>query len=225
LVAELVQEGAFSKIFLRRNGFTNMKRLVAGFLMSLSLASIFLVGIGSRAVRSQVFRCSDTSLGENEREEVRGNDSRAESRVAVGQDCEDANWHEYLNEQDRRDAELENQRMQDWREQSERRACQLYGINSPNCTHEGLRRQAQQEQEVERQRQQEAARIQQEAERENYFRQSVAAAQARVRQLQEDIAFWSDRPEMRQQEEQMLPLAEADLRRAEQELQNYLNQR
>jgi len=204
-----------------------MKRPVfLGFLISLSWASVFGFGIGSlQPAASQVFRCSDTSLGEDDREEVRGGDSRSESRVAIGEDCEDANFTEYLNERDRRDAESENQRRQDWREQSERSACQFYGINSPNCTHEGLRRQAQQEQEQERQRQQESAQIQQEAQRENNFRQRVAEARSKVRSLQEDISFWSERPDMRQQSDQMLPLAEADLQRAEQELQNYLNQR
>jgi len=205
-------------------------------LISLSLPPVSMFGIGSlQPAVSQVFRCSDTSSGEDEREEIRGDDSRSESRVAVGQDCDDANFTEYLNEQDRRDAEQDAEQRQDWREQSDRFACQAYGIDSPNCTHEGLRRQAQQEQEVERrqaqqeqeverQRQQESARIQQAAQQENYFRQRVDEAQARVRSIQGDIFFWSDHPDMMRRHEQMLPLAQGDLQRAEQELQNYLNQ-
>ena len=205
---------------------TDMKRPVfVGFLISLSLSPVLVFGIGSEPAAAQVFRCSDASLGENEREEVRGDNSRSESRVAVGQDCEGANFHEYLNEQERRKAEAENRRRQDWKEQIEKSACQSYGIGSPNCTHEGLRRQAQQEQEMERQRQQEAARIQQAAQQENYFKQRLEDARAKVRSIQQDMAFWSDRPEMRKTSELMLPQAKADLQLAEQELQNYLNQR
>jgi hypothetical protein len=219
------------RTFLKRNEVTNMKRLVVNFLMSLSLASI-LVGVGSHSAKSQVFRCSDIRLGEDERQEVRGNNSRAESRVAVGQSCENANWHESWNESVRRGAEQNQEFWRRWNESSqqnqeasERALCSFYGIDSPRCTHEGLRWQNQQEQAVERQQQQEAARIQQESERENYYRRRVQEAQYRVQYFQEQIAFWSDRPEMRQRHEQMLPLAEADLQRAQQELQSYLNQK
>lgn len=204
-----------------------MKRpAFVGVLISLSLAPVFDFGISSlQPAVSQVIRCSDTSLGEEKREEVRGDDSRSELRVSIGQDCSDANFYEYLNEQRRRDAES-----------SKRFACEAFGIDSPRCTDPELRRQAQQEQEQERQRQLESARIQekrqlesdriqQEAQRENSLRRNVAIARSEVRSIQEKIIFWSEKPDFRQMSEKKLPLAEADLQRAEKELQDYLNQR
>lgn len=211
-----------------------MKPLVVVFA-TLSLSVSHFIGFGIDSLKSasaQVFRCDDTSLGEDEREEIREENSRRESRVAIGSNCRDANYYEYLNQRNQREAELEQQRMQDWQDRSERTACEFYGIDSPNCTHEGLRRQAREEEARakeeegrEHARQIEAAQIQQEAQRESNLRQSVAAARDEVRKIQEDIAFWSRHPEMQQQHKEQLPLAEADLQRAEQELQNYLNQR
>lgn len=204
-----------------------MKPLVVVFAtLSLSISHVVGFGIGSlKPASAQLFRCDDTSLGDDEREEIRGEDSRRESRVAIGTNCRDANYHEYLNERNRREAELERQRMQDWDEKSKRTACEFYGINSPNCTHEGLRQQAREEEDRERARQIEAAQIQQEAQRENNLRQAVAAAQAEVRSIQESIIFWREYPDNQQQYKEKLPLAEANLQRAEQELQNYLTQK
>lgn len=193
-------------------------------ILGFSLNHVLGFGIEPlKPASAQVFSCSDESLGDDEREEVRGENSRRESRVTIGTDCDDANRYEYLNEQDRRR-----------QEESKRFGCTAFGINSPHCTDEGLRRQAQQEQEQERQRQQqeqeqkrqrqqESARIQQKVQRENDLRRGVKEAQAEVRSIQEHIIFWNDHPDLRQQYEQKLPLAEVDLQRAEQELQNYLN--
>lgn len=203
----------------------SVKRKIFSFLVSLSLPSILVMGFETHSVNSQVFRCNDTRLGEDKREELRSDNSRAGSQVVVGQDCSNANDNELLNEWSRRNAESENQRRQDSREHSDRVACQFYGVNSPNCTHEGLRRQAQQEQELKRQQQSRDIQKQQEINQENYFRQKLEIARRELRSTQESIIFWNDRPERRQEYEQKLPLAKLDVQNAERELHQYLNQR
>ncbi|MEP0874001.1 hypothetical protein NDA01_30310 [Trichocoleus desertorum AS-A10] len=204
-----------------------MKKSLFGFtLLALSLSHILNIGVISvQPASAQLYRCSDIALGEDEREEIRGDNSRSESRVTIGQDCDDANYHEYLNERDK----INNQWWQQREKASERSACAFFGIDSPRCTDEGLKRQAQQEQAQERRQQEEAARIQQaaqqEAAQEKYFRQRVENAKAEVRSIQESIIFWNDRPDNRRMYELKLPLAEADLQSAEKELQDYLNQK
>lgn len=124
-----------------------MKRPVfVSVLISLSLTPIFSFGFGSlQPAVSQVIRCSDTSLGEQKREEVRGDNSRTESSISVGQDCNDANFYEYLNERNRRQDEQDQRQNESFNEMRSRFACQAFGIDSPRCTDPKLRHQAQQE--------------------------------------------------------------------------------
>jgi len=195
-------------------------------LLGFSLGHIPNFGVLSvQPASAQVFRCSDTTLGQDDREEVRGEDSRSESKVAVGTDCGDANFYEHLNEQMRRDAESRKERdaaSDKWRQ---RQSCEFYGIRSSQCTDPELKRQAQQEDEINRQRQLQADQIRKEAEREETLRQNVKDARARIRHDQEEIAFWSAKPEMSASETKMLPIHEAELQRAEQELKDYLAQK
>lgn len=204
-----------------------MKHLIL-VVAALGFSLNHVLGFGLEPLKpalAQLFRCSDESLGEDEREEIRGEDSRAESKVAIGSDCSDANFREYSNERDKREAESQKQQRQFLEKRQQQLSCGFHGINSPQCIDPDLRHQAQQEQERKRQQQLESDRIQQQAKQEADLRERVETARARIRRYQEDIAFWSHRPDMAQSTLQMLPLAEADLQRTEQELQNYLSQR
>jgi hypothetical protein len=203
-----------------------MKQLVLVFASLVSLSQFLGFGIGFiDSASAQVFRCDDTSLGNDEREENREENTRRESKVVLGADCSNSNFYEYLNESGKRDTELKQQQMQNWEERSKRAACELYGINSPNCTHEGLRRQAREEEDKVLTQRKEAFRILQEVQRENNLREAVASARSEVRSLQESIAFWYEHPDKQKRYQQLLPPAEEDLRRAEQELQDYLTQK
>lgn len=196
---------------------------------------------------AQVFRCSDTTLGQDDREEVRGDDSRSESKVVVGTDCENANFYEQINERNRRDAESRKERSANFYEQirrdaernaelqkerdaasdkrRQRQSCEFYGIRSSQCTDPELKRQAQQEDEINRQRQLQADQIREEAEREETLRQNVKNARTRVQDDKESIVRWKDTPQFRENYEKMLPIHEAELQRTEQELKDYLAQK
>ena len=202
------------------------KSFFAFTLLGLSLGHILNFGAASvQPASAQVFRCSDSSLGVDNREQTRGEDSRSESKVAIGTDCNNANFNEQINEMNRRNAELKKLDMESMEDHMKRVSCEFYGIHSPNCTHEGLRRQAQQEDEIQRKRQAEDDQIRKEAGIEKTLRDNVENARSVVRHHQEQIAFWSDHPDMRQSDEKMLPISEADLQRAEKELQDYLDKK
>ncbi len=206
-------------------------------LLGFSLGHIPNFGVLSvQPASAQVFRCSDTTLGQDDREEVRGEDSRSESKVVVGADCGIANFYEYANESDRRNAESLKERMRldaesrkesdaAFHKRSQRLSCEFHGIHSSKCTDPELKRQAQQEDEINRQRQLQADQIRKEAEREETLRQNVKNARTRLQNTPESIAFWSTHPEMAASKKTMLPIHEAELQRTEQELKDYLAQK
>jgi hypothetical protein len=206
-------------------------------LLGFSLGHIPNFGVLSvQPASAQVFRCSDTTLGQDGREEVRREDSRSESKVVVGADCRDANFYEHINEINRRNAESLKEQMRrnaESRKESDaafdkrrqRRSCEFYGIRSSECTDPELKRQAQQEDEINRQRQLQADQIRKEAEREETLRQNVKNARTRVQDDKESIVRWKDTPQFRERYEKMLPIHEAELQRTEQELKDYLAQK
>jgi hypothetical protein len=222
-----------------------MKPLIIGFFtLGLSMSHVLSFGIDSlKPASAQVFRCDDESLGEDKRQEVRGYDSRNESKVVLGSDCGNANFYEYVNEQNRRSDESFREMDKNWNERLRRQkesmnesmresrieACEFFGAHSRACTDEGFKQQAREEEEraieAARIQQEQNAKIQQEQQRENELRHAVKSARSNIRGTQEQIAFWNARPDMQEQHKQLLPLYEEDLRRAEQELNDYLSQK